>query len=88
MKTLHGARAKLTALARPISFYMTFALFIIIPAVFYGTKNFGNELQCRHHASDLVKNFILGLCVALMALTFSITLLSWAKAKKKVLGLE
>jgi len=24
---------------------MTFALFIISPAVFYGTKNFGNELQ-------------------------------------------
>ena len=88
MKTFYGARAELTALARPISLYMTLALFIIIPAIFYGTKNFGNELLCRHHAYDLGKNFILGLCVALMALTFDITLLSWAKAKKKVLGLD
>jgi len=71
------------AQARPISFYMTFALFIVIPAVFYGTKNLGNQLQCSLHASDLGKNFILVLCVALMALTFDITLLSWAKAKKK-----
>jgi len=67
---------------------MTIALFIIISAVFYGNKNFGNELLFLHHASDLGKNFILGLCVALMALTFDITLLSWAKAKKKVLGLD
>ena len=67
---------------------MTFDLFIISPAVFYGTKNFGNELQLCQHASDLGKNVISGLFVTLMALTFDITLLSWAKAKKKVLGLE
>jgi glycine betaine/proline transport system permease protein len=34
------------------------------------------------------QNFVLGLCVALMALTFDMTLLSWAEAKKKVLGLD
>jgi len=88
VKTFHGARAKLMTQARPISLFMTFALFIVIPAVFYGTKNLGNQLQCSLSSSDLGKNFILVLCVALMALTFDITLLSWAKAKKKVLGLD
>jgi len=67
---------------------MTFSLFIIIPAVFFGTKNFGNKLQLCQHASDLGKNVILGLFVALMAPTFDITLLGWTKAKKKVLDLD
>lgn len=63
------------------------SVFIIIPA-FIGTQDLGQELQRTLAGSDLGKNFVLGFCVALMALTFDMTLLSWAQAKKKVLGLD
>lgn len=74
---------------RPNSYYPMFALsvFIIIPA-FIGTQDLGQELQRTLAGTDLGKNFVLGFCVALMALTFDMTLLSWAQAKKKVLGLD
>ena len=65
-----------------------FAFFMVIIAAFIGTQDLGQELQRTLAGTDLGKNFVLGLCVALMALTFDMTLLSWAEAKKKVLGLN
>ena len=65
-----------------------FAFFMVIIAAFIGTQDLGQELQRTLAGTDLGKNFVLGLCVALMALTFDMTLLSWAQAKKKVLGLD
>ena len=65
-----------------------FAFFMVIIAAFIGTQDLGQELQRTLAGTDLGKNFVLGLCVALMALTFDMTLLSWAEAKKKVLGLD
>ena len=65
-----------------------FAFFMVIIAAFIGTQDLGQELQRTLAGTDLGKNFVLGLCVALMALTFDMTLLSWAEAKKKVLGLS
>lgn len=65
-----------------------FAFFMVIIAAFIGTQDLGQELQRTLAGTDLGKNFVLGLCVALMALTFDMTLLSWAEAKKKTLGLD
>ena len=65
-----------------------FAFFMVIIAAFIGTQDLGQELQRTLAGTDLGKNFVLGLCVALMALTFDMTLVSWAEAKKKVLGLD
>ena len=65
-----------------------FAFFMVIIAAFIGTQDLGQELQRTLAGTDLGKNFVLGLCVALMALTFDMTLLSWAEAKKKVLSLD
>ena len=65
-----------------------FAFFMVIIAAFIGTQDLGQELQRTLAGTDLGKNFVLGFCVALMALTFDMTLLSWAQAKKKVLGLD
>jgi len=38
--------------------------------------------------TDLGKNFVLGICVALMALTFDLVILKWSNDKKKALGLD
>ena len=65
-----------------------FAFFMVIIAAFIGTQDLGQELQRTLAGTDLGKNFVLGFCVALMALTFDMTLLSWAEAKKKTLGLD
>ena len=75
--------------ASPNSYYPMFALFVfMIIAAFIGTQDLGQELHRTLAGSDLGENFALGFCVALMALTFDMTLLSWAQAKKKVLGLD
>lgn len=65
-----------------------FAFFMVIIAAFIGTQDLGQELQRTLAGTDLGKNFVLGLCVALMALTFDMTLLSWANRQKKILGLD
>lgn len=65
-----------------------FAFFMVIIAAFIGTQDLGQELQRTLAGTDLGKNFVLGICVALMALTFDMTLLSWAERKKKLLGLS
>ena len=60
---------------------------MVIIAAFIGTQDLGQELQRTLAGTDLGKNFVLGLCVAMMALTFDMTLLQWARRKKAILGL-
>lgn len=64
-----------------------FAFFMVIIAAFIGTQDLGQELQRTLAGTDLGKNFVLGMCVSLMALTFDQTITSWAEARKKALGL-
>ncbi|MGC3937641.1 ABC transporter permease [Roseobacter sp. EG26] len=65
-----------------------FAFFMVIIAAFIGTQDLGQELQRTLAGTDLGKNFVLGICVALMALTFDLTILKWASDQKKLLGLD
>ncbi len=65
-----------------------FAFFMVIIAAFIGTQDLGQELQRTLAGTDMGKNFVLGICVSLMALTFDMTLLKWANDQKKALGLE
>lgn len=65
-----------------------FAFFMVIIAAFIGTQDLGQELQRTLAGTDLGKNFVLGICVSLMALTFDLTLMKWAADKKRMLGLE
>ena len=64
-----------------------FAFFMVIIAAFIGTQDLGQELQRTLAGTDLGKNFVLGICVSLMALTFDLAILKWATDKKKALGL-
>ena len=64
-----------------------FAFFMVIIAAFIGTQDLGQELQRTLAGTDLGKNFVLGICVSLMALTFDLVIMKWAADKKKVLGL-
>lgn len=65
-----------------------FAFFMVIIAAFIGTQDLGQELQRTLAGTDLGKNFVLGICVSLMALTFDFTIMKWAADKKRMLGLE
>jgi len=65
-----------------------FAFFMVIIAAFIGTQDLGQELQRTLAGTDLGKNFVLGICVSLMALTFDLTIMKWASDKKRMLGLE
>jgi len=65
-----------------------FAFFMVIIAAFIGTQDLGQELQRTLAGTDMGKNFVLGICVALMALTFDLTILKWSNDKKKSLGLD
>ncbi|MCY4334206.1 MAG: ABC transporter permease subunit [Litoreibacter sp.] len=64
-----------------------FAFFMVIIAAFIGTQDLGQELQKTLAGTDLGKNFVLGICVSLMALTFDMAIMTWAETKKKMLGL-
>lgn len=64
-----------------------FAFFMVIIAAFIGTQDLGQELQRTLAGTNLGKNFVLGICVSLMALTFDLTIMKWAADKKKLLGL-
>ncbi|MEO0863376.1 MAG: ABC transporter permease subunit [Pseudomonadota bacterium] len=64
-----------------------FAFFMVIIAAFIGTQDLGQELQRTLAGTDLGKNFVLGICVSLMALTFDLTIMKWAADQKKALGL-
>ena len=65
-----------------------FAFFMVIIAAFIGTQDLGQELQRTLAGTDLGKNFVLGICVSLMALTFDLTILKWSSDRKRLLGLE
>jgi len=64
-----------------------FAFFMVIIAAFIGTQDLGQELQRTLAGTDLGKNFVLGMCVSLMALSFDMTILEWANRRKAALGL-
>ena len=65
-----------------------FAFFMVIIAAFIGTQDLGQELQRTLAGTDMGKNFVLGICVSLMALTFDLIIMKWATDKKRMLGLE
>ena len=65
-----------------------FALFMVIIAAFIGTQDLGQELQRTLAGTELGKNFVLGLNVSLMALTFDMAINSWAQKRKHALGLD
>ncbi len=65
-----------------------FAFFMVIIAAFIGTQDLGQELQRTLAGTDLGKNFVLGICVALMALTFDHIIMRWADQRKAALGLN
>jgi glycine betaine/proline transport system permease protein len=56
-------------------------------AAFIGTIDLGQELQRTLAGTDLGKNFVLGINVSLMALTFDMIIIRWAERRKALLGL-
>jgi glycine betaine/proline transport system permease protein len=64
-----------------------FAFFMVIIAAFIGTQDLGQELQRTLAGTEMGKNFVLGMNVSLMALTFDLAISSWAEKRKKSLGL-
>jgi glycine betaine/proline transport system permease protein len=64
-----------------------FAFFMVIIAAYIGTQDLGQELQRTLAGTDLGKNFVLGICVSLMALTFDLIIMKWANDRKRALGL-
>ncbi|SPH18150.1 Glycine betaine transport system permease protein OpuAB [Defluviimonas aquaemixtae] len=64
-----------------------FAFFMVIIAAFIGTQDLGQELQKTLAGNELGKNFVLGMNVALMALTFDHIIMRWARDRKAALGL-
>lgn len=65
-----------------------FAFFMVIIAAFIGTQDLGQELQRTLAGTELGKNFVLGLNVSLMALTFDMAITAWAERRKRALGLD
>ena len=65
-----------------------FAFFMVIIAAFIGTQDLGQELQRTLAGTDLGKNIVLGMNVALMALTFDLTIMAWAEKRRTALGLN
>ncbi|MEM9059750.1 MAG: ABC transporter permease subunit [Pseudomonadota bacterium] len=65
-----------------------FAFFMVIIAAFIGTQDLGQELQRTLAGTDLGKNFVLGLCVVLMALAFDNIITRWAADRRKALGMD
>lgn len=63
-----------------------FAFFMVIIAAFIGTQDLGQELQKTLAGNDLGKNFVLGMCVSLMALTFDHIIMRWSDDRRKALG--
>lgn len=59
-----------------------FAFLMVIIAAFIGTQDLGQELQKKLAGTDLGKNFVLGICVSLMALTFGMAIMAWAEKRK------
>lgn len=66
---------------------LMFAFFMTMIAAYIGTVDLGQELQRTLAGTDMGKNFVLGLNVAFMALTFDLVINKWAMDKKRILGL-
>lgn len=66
---------------------LMFAFFMTMIAAFIGTIDIGQELQRTLAGTDLGKNFVLGINVSLMALTFDMIIMKWADVRKHALGL-
>lgn len=64
-----------------------FAFFMVIIAAFIGTQDLGQELQRTLAGNELGRNFVLGLCVALMALAFDAVVMRWSAERRRALGL-
>jgi len=64
-----------------------FAFFMVIIAAFIGTQDLGQELQKTLAGNELGKNFVLGINVSLMALTFDHIIMRWVADRKVALGL-
>jgi len=65
-----------------------FAFFMVIIAAFIGTQDLGQELQRTLAGTDLGKNFVLGMCVALMALVFDHIIMRWSNDRRRALGVD
>jgi glycine betaine/proline transport system permease protein len=65
-----------------------FAFFMVIIAAFIGTQDLGQELQRTLAGTDLGKNFVLGMCVALMALAFDNIIMRWSAERRRALGID
>ncbi|KLN59079.1 glycine/betaine ABC transporter permease [Kiloniella spongiae] len=63
-----------------------FAFFMVIIAAFIGTQDLGQELQKTLAGNNLGKNFVLGMCVSLMALAFNHIIMRWSNDRRKALG--
>ena len=66
---------------------LMFAFFMTMIAAFIGTIDVGQELQRTLAGTDLGKNFVLGINVSLMALTFDMIIMKWSEIRKQRLGL-
>ena len=66
---------------------INFAFFMVIIAAFIGTQDLGQELQRTLAGAELGKNFVLGMNVSLMALSFDFIITKWTETRKKALGL-
>jgi glycine betaine/proline transport system permease protein len=60
---------------------------MVIIAAFIGTQDLGQELQKTLAGNELGKNFVLGINVSLMALTFDHIIMRWVTARRASLGL-
>ena len=65
-----------------------FAFFMTMIAAFIGTIDTGQELQRTLAGTDLGKNFVLGINVSLMALTFDMIIMKWSRSRQLRLGLN
>jgi len=61
---------------------------MVIIAALIGTQDLGQELQKTLAGADLGKNFVLGMNVSLMVLTFDMSIINWASKRKNSLGLS
>jgi len=92
-----SARQKLMSVQLPLALptmavgfnqAIMFAFFMVIIAAFIGTQDLGQELQKTLAGNELGKNFVLGMCVALMALTFDHIIMRWSSERRKALGVD
>ena len=64
-----------------------YALFMVVIAAFIGTTDLGQEIFRSKAENDAGKSLVVGLCIAFMGLIADQLINSWARERKKVLGL-